>query len=492
MAFSKDTPVWLHAVPILLFLAERVGCAWAGIGMDIPWGYYQLLDRQELAANPFWSLFFLHSQPPLLNGLLAVILKSSSVTGASPEVWANACFVGLGAWIAWGVFRLAWLLTGRIGWATLATVLVLADPGTHVFQHQYFYPLILQALLVGVALCTYHYLTGGRARYGLAIVMLAVAACNTSSLYHPVWALGLTGLLVWFRKERDRRDWVVTVAMAVLLVGITAWPLKNLVVFGQFTSSTWEGMNLARGVEGLAKEASRPEWGRKTEEGLAALRARYPGAPVRVLESRTKSDGSINMNQYRWVVLNPPLKTLASRWRNQHPGEWFRIARAQYWMWTRASYADCYLDALAVPGNAAYRLYARIHEAVFYPDLRPALGQVCPAVWEGVVSHITHRPVPVTGFGAVTFPALMIGVLAFNGSGRGRGRLPSAGTCMVMVYAVVWVLVVTCLTDGHEGNRMRFAVDPLIAILAVKMGHDLMTRRAARRRACPVGGQRAR
>jgi hypothetical protein len=63
---------------------------------------------------------------------------------------------------------------------------------------------------------------------------------------------------------------------------------------------------------------------------------------------------------------------------------------------------------------------------------------------------------------------------------------------MVMVYAVVWVLVVPCLTDGHEGNRMRFAVDPLIAILAVKMGHDLMTRRAARRRACPVGGQRAR
>jgi hypothetical protein len=72
---GKQRTFFVNTLPLLLYGIENVACNAASISMDIPWGYFQLLDRQELLNYPFWSLFLLHGQPPLLNGLLALILK---------------------------------------------------------------------------------------------------------------------------------------------------------------------------------------------------------------------------------------------------------------------------------------------------------------------------------------------------------------------------------------------------------------------------------
>jgi len=48
---------------------------------------------------------------------------------------------------------------------------------------------------------------------------------------------------------------------------------------------------------------------------------------------------------------------------------------------------------------------------------------------------------------------------------------------LLMMVCVVWTLVLPCLTDGHEGNRMRFAVSPYLIVLTMMLFRDLGQRR---------------
>ena len=58
-------------LPVALFAAAEMAARVMGIRMVIPWDYWQLLDADALRQHPIASLCLLHSQPPLLNALLA-------------------------------------------------------------------------------------------------------------------------------------------------------------------------------------------------------------------------------------------------------------------------------------------------------------------------------------------------------------------------------------------------------------------------------------
>lgn len=476
----------IAAIPVLIFLAQRAACAWSGLTLDIPWAYYQILDRHELESHPVWSLLFLHSQPPLLNGLLATILAGSTALGLPPETLCNLFFAGIAAFVIWGVFQLTLDVTRHAGWATVAALVMAADPGLHLFEHQFFYPLLLQALLLMLALCAVRYLREGQPRHLLGAVLAIVLACNTGSLYHPVWALGAGALVLWPVHGRRVSRSLVLLAAGLLVIGMVCWPLKNLFVFGQYTTSSWEGYNLARGVPGLEEELARSGWRNDAELGYKELKASFPGAPTATLESRFKTDGSVNMNQYRLLALNTRLKAFAVNWRVKHLREWSSMAVAQYWMWTRAAYADCYVPGLSVGGNEWYRGYAMLHQAVFFPDLRPILERCWPALKRLACSHVTHQPVAITLFGLLVFPAILTTSILRATSAQSEADHAIRRTSMVMVLCILWVLFVPCLTDGHEGNRMRFAVDPLITVLGLKLLHDLFQEKGQLVRGAPM------
>lgn len=463
----------VNTIPLLLYGIEKLACHAASISMDIPWGFFQLLDRQELLSHPFWSLFFLHSQPPLLNGLLALILNLSVLTGVTPSFWANILYTLIGAAISCGLFRLTLKLTASIGWAVLATILLLADPGTHLFQHQYFYPFILQVLLIGMALFSLRFLKQGRVYDFMMTIILITLICNTGSLYHPLWGILMAGMLVAanrINKGRTMPPWVLWTGLATLVIGLTVWPLKNLAVFNQFTFSTWKGVNLARGTDCMKKLAD-GKWRLDSQDGINQLQSRFTKAPLNVVASPEKSDGSLNWNQYGFVVINPMLSSDALRWRLDHPGAWAKMAATHYAIWTSPSYADSYLGGVRVPGNEEYRNYARFHLAIFHPDLRPMAERLSKCKLFGI-SRFTGEPIPLTLLGLVIFPLIMIGTWATNWKPAFRDANATAIVCLLMSFCILWVLAIPCLTDGHEGNRMRFAVDPFIVALGIKLAND--------------------
>jgi hypothetical protein len=69
----------------------------------------------------------------------------------------------------------------------------------------------------------------------------------TRSIYHPIWLAALVGFFAWrWRAHVDVR-WIAA-SLAVPLVVVGGWMLKNQYLVGRFTLDTWSGMNLERAV----------------------------------------------------------------------------------------------------------------------------------------------------------------------------------------------------------------------------------------------------
>lgn len=458
-----------------------------GATLQIPWGFYQLLDRQALASNPASSLLFLHSQPPLLNTILAVLLGLSGATGTTPEFWAAGLFAVNGLLGAGLLAALAWALTRSIGWSLAIVALTLASPATLIFQHQFFYPALLSTTLLTVVWGAHRYLATGRESSLAVLVAGLVVTSNLSSLYHPIWAIGVFLIVAALRSRIVQRIPFcaapgtgsvrpLILACLVLAAGVLAWPAKNAVVFGQFTASTWTGYNTARStgmLEGIVRD---PAFDATLKREVTDFEARWGVSETTVIASPFKTDGSPNWNHYRMVVLNRTLDGVVRHWWLTHPGLWARIAVAHYALWTRPAWIDSYFEQPDGPERSAYRAWQSAAASLMYADLRPAVEAVWPWLARTARSYVTDRPVPLTVFGLLVFPAVMLASLARHARRFSQRAAPDSATALVMAVLILWVLVVPCLTDGHEGNRMRYAVMPLWGVLAL----DLATQRIGR------------
>ena len=444
-----------------------------GFEMAIPWDFYQLLDRQQLTAHPWTSLLLLHAQPPLLNGGLALILALTGLTGVAPEFWAWGLFaaVAMAGVVALG--GLAWALTRSRAWAIGAMALVLADPAGLFFQHLFFYPALLATGLTVCAWSAYQYLATGRGRALAGLVAGLVLTSNTSSLYHPLWACLVLGATVALRcrcggmRGPERR--MAALAAVGLLAGVLAWPAKNAWLFGQFTTSTWTGYNAARATTLLRDTVDAARVNNEAELQVQAFARRHPGWPMAVLAAPVKADGAANWNRYLLVVLNRDLPGRVLQWRMAHPGAWLRTAVAHYAMWTRAPYADCYFDRDEGPPVPAYRAWQHAVSGVLYADLRPVIAPAIPWLGRATHSYVTGNAVQLTLFGWGVLPVLLALSLGLHLRRVVRDGAADSAAILTTLLTVLWVLVVPCLTDGHEGNRMRHAVTPLLAILAIDL-----------------------
>ena len=61
----------------------------------------------------------------------------------------------------------------------------------------------------------------------------------------------------------------------------------------------------------------------------------------------------------------------------------------------------------------------------------------------------------------------VLAFLVFLAGWRDVPRRLSVETSMLLLAGIVvaWVLIVPCLTDGVEGNRMRFCVTPCLLVI---------------------------
>jgi hypothetical protein len=227
----------------VVFLLSRILYSSTGVQFDAAtitrtWHFIDIY----LLKNDLWrSMYYIHTQPPLMNLLTGIGLQLFPATYA--KIFHAFFFLG-GLLLTLAMYYLG----NRLGFPKYLSAVLAAwfaiSPATVVFENYYFYTYPTTVLLTLSALFLARFLEKKRAVDGLLFsTMLAVNAL-TWSLFHFIWLSVCVGMAAFLLKENRRKAlWLLPAFLLVFF-----WYAKNMVFYDSFTVSTWAGFNLFKTV----------------------------------------------------------------------------------------------------------------------------------------------------------------------------------------------------------------------------------------------------
>ena len=461
-------------IPTILFAVSWLFFFILGFRFEIPWSYYQLLDPIELQTRPWNSLILLHSQPPVLNSSLAIILQIAQTLSIQPEHLSHVLFIIGGLISTLLLFHLITQITHSQTLAILGTIFTLIDPSFHLFAHLFFYTYWLHILVIALFYVSYLFFIHQQPTtlYGLCILLAII--CNTRTLYHPLWALcflAITFFLILHLKQTPIEELFKTYTRPtiLLILLLAAWPIKNHIVFNTLTYSTWSGFNLSHGTgatnpilrDFLENKKTPPS----TQKAIDTFTKKKKITAPAVIQSPQKSDDSQNWNHYVFLQTQKDLSTRAIQWRLEHPWTWIKNSILFYFKWSQPSYIHPYNFTVQGPASKWYQKWASWHKKIFYFDLTPLINTLSP---DTVSKSLQQNRIQINLFGLILFPIAILSFLHVLFLNIQKKDLPQTGIILLSLFCIAWVLGVSCLTDGAESNRMRFSTQVLFMLLILK------------------------
>lgn len=433
-----------------VFTLSRIGYYVAGVRFDVsslPW-FWQFVDPALLKAHLGQSLWYLHSQPPAFNLFLGIVLN---LFPGHETMAFTSCYLLLGVAFAVTLFLLLRGLGVSDVLSAVATSAYVASPTCVLYENWLFYTYPLTVLLLLAALCWQRFAARGRHLDALLLCVGAAMLALTWSLFHLIWLLGLVLTLALLR----RQDWrKVLTAAAIPLLVVTLWYGKNFVQFGQFTGSTWFGMNFSR----MANAAvTRPErqvlYDRGAISAVSFIRPfrtpdKYcgtvplpPPTGIPVLDQEMKPSGVPNFNNSLFIALSRQYGRDAFKIVAAYPTAYPRSLVESYRRYFRPSSVYSYLD-----GNAAH-IGALVRAQ-----------RLLNAGWLLALGYVV---------------AFIVGIaMLFRRSLLGAHRLP----LLFLWFNIVWVTIAANAIEVGENNRFRFVADPLVLAFLVAVAVALARR----------------
>jgi len=425
---------------------------------------YQYLDPAILEDDLARGLYYLHAQPPLFNLGLGLVLK------LFPDSFLPVFSMLMGASALALLLAMAWLMRrlGAPDWIAGVVVLLFAlSPNFLVYRNWLFYTLPVALMLVAGAMALLLYLESGR-KLALGSVAAATGAVMmTRSLFHPLWLVLVVAAVLPFLARRERRR--LTIAFVAPLLVVSLLFLKNQLLVGSFTGSTWLGLSLTKRWPLSQEEVTKlkgsgvipPYWQRRPfqEPDELAVHGFFEddGPAVHpALDAAYKTNGEPNFNHRDYVAISDALLEGDIRLIRRFPGRYVeRTATA--------------LLLFLQPGpNSVHFLvdydFARVHR---YRDLLTRylfLG--------GGVERPIRMLDPSPNLLLLIFPALL-GVGAWSVlCGPAEHRALHA----YMLVTVLWVTAVSNLVEIGENDRMRWEIEPFLAIWVATLATALRRR----------------
>lgn len=434
--------IWVFVVfAVSEWLARYLGVRFASETLGT---LYQYLDPAILEGDLLRGLYYLHAQPPLYNLFLGVVLK------LFPQSY-DAVFSALYGGMALGVLLgMAWLMRRfQIPYGVNAAVCLLfaLSPGFPVYRNWLFYTLPVAFLLVVATVALTIYLDE-ESRAALAVFLgCVVAIMLTRSVFHPLWLIVVASALLPFTVRRKR----FVLACAVPLLVVCGLFLKNYALVGSFSGSTWLGLSLTKrwplSQQEVAELKSRNElpgfWQRRPfqepsyYEEYGFFRERSAIHPA--IDAPYKTNGIPNFNHRDYVVISDQLAAADFGLIVHHPDRYLRRILTSLMLYLQ-------------PGpNSVHFLvdydFDRVHH---YRDLWTQY-----AFLGGRIERPIRMLEPPPNVWLLLFPLLLIV------GARGQPR----GVFVFMLVTIVWVTAVANLIEIGENDRMRWEVEPFLAIL---------------------------
>ena len=230
-------------VPVVAVVAAWITLDLAGRGVqrrELAFSW-QLVDLDVLGNDIAGSLWHLHTQPPLHNLLVGLVLAGPLPVDGTLFVLYGATLVASALLLHDTLVRLG---TGPIV-AGVVAAFALIQPGLLDTIYLMSYEVPVATLLVGALWAVVRYMETPTMRWLLVIATILTLAALTRSLLHPVWVFMVLGVC-WVAGRATKRQVLASAAIPVVLLG--GWMAKNQLVYQTPTLSSWQGFNLQRGV----------------------------------------------------------------------------------------------------------------------------------------------------------------------------------------------------------------------------------------------------
>jgi hypothetical protein len=468
------------AVLVLWSASRRF--AWThGVHFDgggLTW-YWQFLDTAELKNHLLRSLWYFHSQPPLFNLLLGLGLKVSD--HPDKEVY-GPLFLLLGVGLHLGLYALLRL----IGLSTAASVLTAAffawSPSSLLYENWLFYSYPAAALLVwaavGLALGAHSKSTVG---WTLFFGSLCTLTLLVAFFHFLLLLLCVAGAWLILPDQRRR---IVQLSSPWILLAFSLY-LKNLILFGSFSASTWFGMNLARVAEPGVPIGIRTQ---EVSSGLlsplalitpASALKDYPGEygaiPPRtplvpVLTNVFKSTGADNRNHIGYVrVARTYLHDSLSLIR-RHPADYLRTCFRSWLVFMHPPSEYFYLTA----NRDRIGSYVDWFNVWVYGtrDVRPPPSSPDPFRYSAdQLLRAAGRRWALLGLLSV----LACFALAFHDLLSSKGDRARGVTVAFLIGVTVYGSLVGNMLEFQENNRFRWPIEPfIVALMALALSQIAM------------------
>jgi hypothetical protein len=469
---SKSPGIGCCVVALVLWSAVvNFGYWLAGVRFDVsPLTYFwQFLDPELLRHDLLRSLYYLHSQPPLYNLFVGIVLK------AAPEHYAavfHAVHLLIGLVFESCIF---WLLVrldvGRIT-ATVMAALFVATPDFILYENVLFYSFMVAALVTLSAVFLFEFLRSRQTWAAAGFFVVLFLICGIRSLFH----LGFFLLLVPVLALACRAQWrKVVLCAAIPGILLTSIYVKNYLVFGQFTASTWFGLNAWTMTTRNLADEDRKELVRRgvltpislidREAPLEDFPATYRDASafpqVPVLVAPRKSTGAVNMNHAGYIAIckaygKDALAGLIHRPRSFLVG----LGRAYF------AYFKAAGDHMNCTNNRPYtEPLSSIVDYGLYGKIPCDLSTI-----HGLPIHDVKNRHFVYVFLILGLPAIAIYgliLLVRGATGRAAGEFTTAqyGLLLYMLFVIAYVCLVGNSFENSENNRFRFNTDAFSLVL---------------------------
>ncbi len=429
---------------------------------------WQLLPDHLLRDDLWRSVWYLHSQPPLFNLLTALLLKIAP-SEAAFSIIAQLLYLGAGILMIVLLFRLLLRLEVSLWLAGIVVGGFAIAPATILYENFYMYDYLVALLMVVAAYTLHRYASDHAPRDGMLFFAALASVCLMRSLYHLAWLLLLLAL-VWWLLPRVRRRTLYVVALPVLLVAAVYG--KNLLVFGNFVSSSWLGMNVWRIASfGLPPD----EREQLVQQGVLSPVAQVPAfsqlAIYEPLLPATHPTGIPALDE-PGNAISPNFNHLAYRQIAQHylhDSLTLLQTQPQY-------YCTGLLTAVKIyfrPASDSYIFYYG------HPDSIATYDRFVNRYL--LLQRTDSRLPPATVLHDISLTLLVLlpllvayGTVLLWHEWRHAGVTPQVVLLLFILLTIAYTTVLGNLLEVGENNRFRFTIDPLYTILFALLLRDIV------------------
>ena len=471
-ALSRETAGGLIILSVFI-LSRMVFFLKGGAFIATPLAFaMQYLDPALLKNDLLRSLFYLHSQPPLFNLMLGLVLKLSPVPSLSYAILFKtagalislACY---GALSAIGVKRLTSLLI---------TIVFMLNPTLVLYENLLYYS---YSETFFIALSLFFLIRWGLDKKLSDLSMFwAFLLCLglTRSVFHPVFFLLTGAVITWYLWRRAAAKPLAEAflrACIIVVIPLILLCAKNAAVFGFFGTSSWEGMNLWTKVNAFVPEQLEELHARGIVSATAIkaeLRAFQPithyfnaAALKNILChcpadcNSNKSTGYPNFNHSRYIMVSQQLLRDALALIRYEP--------SQFLFYTLGSYSL----TLWHSSDSVHGLFENNIEVLKKLE---SVYRFLYFGFMGVENKLDARMWRRTIVISLLFSIVYISTIIFAFKKDQRLSPALMILCIFCLIIHAYTISVSSIIEFGENNRFRFPVD--LAFLVMVVGNVVM------------------